>query len=248
MIQGFNITSVGGMLPLVLIPGSGSELYRGLGAVVVGGMLCSTIFTLILVPVLLSLALTFFESFKSRDKTLSSVTLVLMLLLVSSCESTEKESEMEKAENRVELPENWLHDDAHQEGDIQTWWEQFEDPILADLIQRARQNNLDLAMGLERLERSRATLSRQSRRKYLNTNVGAIASRSQYSENLKNSFYGTEAEANYNVSVQASWEMDFFGFLDLWMRSKEQAHAFRFSRLFSTETKEFVSVFCNRDI
>ena len=42
------------MLPLVLMPGSGSELYRGLGAVVVGGLTVSTIFTIILVPVVLS--------------------------------------------------------------------------------------------------------------------------------------------------------------------------------------------------
>lgn len=50
-------TSVLGMLPLVLQPGAGSELYRGLGAVVVGGLACSTIFTLILVPMLMSLAI-----------------------------------------------------------------------------------------------------------------------------------------------------------------------------------------------
>jgi HAE1 family hydrophobic/amphiphilic exporter-1 len=48
------LTSVLGMFPLVVLPGSGSELYRGLGAVVVGGMLVSTVFTLILVPALLS--------------------------------------------------------------------------------------------------------------------------------------------------------------------------------------------------
>ncbi len=51
------LTSVGGMLPLVLMPGAGSELYRGLGAVVVGGLVVSTIFTLVLVPVILSLML-----------------------------------------------------------------------------------------------------------------------------------------------------------------------------------------------
>jgi len=50
-----SLTSVGGMAPLVLMPGSGSELYRGLGSVVVGGLLLSTIFTLVLVPLLLSL-------------------------------------------------------------------------------------------------------------------------------------------------------------------------------------------------
>ncbi|MEZ5305189.1 MAG: efflux RND transporter permease subunit [Verrucomicrobiales bacterium] len=49
-----SLTSVGGMLPLVFLPGSGSELYRGLGAVVVGGLLIATIFTLILVPCVLS--------------------------------------------------------------------------------------------------------------------------------------------------------------------------------------------------
>jgi HAE1 family hydrophobic/amphiphilic exporter-1 len=50
-------TSVFGMMPLVLFPGAGSELYRGLGSVVVGGLIVSTIFTLFLVPALFSLAL-----------------------------------------------------------------------------------------------------------------------------------------------------------------------------------------------
>jgi len=48
------LTSVGGMLPLVLMPGAGSELYRGLGAVVVGGLSVSTVFTIFLVPAVLS--------------------------------------------------------------------------------------------------------------------------------------------------------------------------------------------------
>ena len=52
-------TSIGGMAPLVLMPGSGSELYRGLGSVVVGGLLVSTIFTIFLTPLLLSLVIDF---------------------------------------------------------------------------------------------------------------------------------------------------------------------------------------------
>jgi HAE1 family hydrophobic/amphiphilic exporter-1 len=42
------------MAPLVLMPGAGSELYRGLGSVVLGGLLVSTIFTIVLVPLLLA--------------------------------------------------------------------------------------------------------------------------------------------------------------------------------------------------
>jgi len=45
-------TTVLGLLPLVLFPGAGSELYRGLGSVLLGGLLVSTIFTLIFVPTL----------------------------------------------------------------------------------------------------------------------------------------------------------------------------------------------------
>jgi hydrophobic/amphiphilic exporter-1 (mainly G- bacteria), HAE1 family len=47
------LTSIFGMLPLLLIPGAGTELYRGLAAVIVGGMMVSTFFTLILLPSLL---------------------------------------------------------------------------------------------------------------------------------------------------------------------------------------------------
>jgi HAE1 family hydrophobic/amphiphilic exporter-1 len=50
-------TSVFGMMPLVLFRGAGSELYRGLGSVVVGGLALSTIFTLFLIPALFSLVL-----------------------------------------------------------------------------------------------------------------------------------------------------------------------------------------------
>jgi HAE1 family hydrophobic/amphiphilic exporter-1 len=51
------MTSIFGMLPLVLFPGAGSELYRGLGSVVIGGLAMSTIFTLFLVPALFSLTM-----------------------------------------------------------------------------------------------------------------------------------------------------------------------------------------------
>lgn len=54
------LTTVLGLLPLVLFPGAGSELYRGLGAVLLGGMLFSTLVTLVLVPALLGLCFRIF--------------------------------------------------------------------------------------------------------------------------------------------------------------------------------------------
>jgi HAE1 family hydrophobic/amphiphilic exporter-1 len=49
------VAAIIGLLPLVLASGAGSELYRGLGAVMVGGLALSTVFTLILIPVLFTL-------------------------------------------------------------------------------------------------------------------------------------------------------------------------------------------------
>lgn len=49
--------SIIGMLPLVLFPGAGSELYRGLGAVVLGGLALSTVFTIFVVPAIFSLSI-----------------------------------------------------------------------------------------------------------------------------------------------------------------------------------------------
>ncbi|MEX0718332.1 MAG: efflux RND transporter permease subunit [Planctomycetaceae bacterium] len=50
-------TTVLGLFPLVAFPGAGQELYRGLGSVVLGGLLVSTIFTLFLVPALFSVTM-----------------------------------------------------------------------------------------------------------------------------------------------------------------------------------------------
>lgn len=49
------LTAVLGMLPLILAPGLGAEIYRGLATVVAGGMLVGTLFTWVLMPSLLRL-------------------------------------------------------------------------------------------------------------------------------------------------------------------------------------------------
>ena len=59
------LTSVVGMMPLVLFPGAGSELYRGLGSVVVGGLSMSAVLTLLLIPPMLALTVGIMERGKA---------------------------------------------------------------------------------------------------------------------------------------------------------------------------------------
>jgi multidrug efflux pump subunit AcrB len=51
-------TSIGqlaGLLPMIIVPGPGAALYRGLATVIAGGMLLNTVFMLVLLPALLRL-------------------------------------------------------------------------------------------------------------------------------------------------------------------------------------------------
>ncbi len=47
------ITTIFGLAPLVLIPGAGTELYRGVGAIVLFGLMFATVVTLVFLPALL---------------------------------------------------------------------------------------------------------------------------------------------------------------------------------------------------
>lgn len=55
------ITTVCGLAPLVLIPGAGTELYRGVGAIVLFGLLFTSLVTLTFLPVLLVTVLKWFR-------------------------------------------------------------------------------------------------------------------------------------------------------------------------------------------
>ena len=69
------LTSIFGMLPLMLVPGVGSQIYRGLATVIIGGMFVSALFTLILMPSILRLPpLTSIRGKKTRSADIGGVT------------------------------------------------------------------------------------------------------------------------------------------------------------------------------
>ncbi len=64
-------TSLLAMLPMVLSTGSGSELYRGLGSILIGGLAMSTVFTLFVIPSLLVFVIGFETSNINNTEQLS---------------------------------------------------------------------------------------------------------------------------------------------------------------------------------
>jgi multidrug efflux pump subunit AcrB len=61
-------TTLMGLSPLVLLPGAGTELYRGVGVIVLAGLACASVVTLTFLPALLTLVLPLADRFKARRK------------------------------------------------------------------------------------------------------------------------------------------------------------------------------------
>lgn len=62
------LTTLFGLFPLVVSSGAGSELYRGIGSVVLGGLLVSTVFTLIVIPALFTLVMEAQHKWSAKSK------------------------------------------------------------------------------------------------------------------------------------------------------------------------------------
>ncbi|MDO8775997.1 MAG: efflux transporter outer membrane subunit, partial [Burkholderiaceae bacterium] len=138
------------------------------------------------------------------------------------------------SEPRVELPEHFSAQTSKARqvdaanADLAAWWNAFNDPILSQLINRALEQNLDLAQANARIEQARAGLGAANAALLPSATVNGQAARARQSLetplgqvlNSAPSYnrYGSAYEANLN----AGWELDVFGGL---RRGKEAAFA-----------------------
>jgi NodT family efflux transporter outer membrane factor (OMF) lipoprotein len=100
---------------------------------------------------------------------------------------------------------------------LDTWWTGFRDPVLTDLIERALNENLDLAASFARVQQARAAAGGAAAD--LLPTIDASAQGSAYSQSLNgplgriaSAFPGYNRDQRlYDVGVAASWEIDIAG-------------------------------------
>ncbi|EFK08199.1 efflux transporter, outer membrane factor lipoprotein, NodT family [delta proteobacterium NaphS2] len=120
----------------------------------------------------------------------------------------------------IKIPDAWHEaiskEMARQPGaTLQTWWRIFDDPVLNDLIEQARQSNLDIKIALSGIAASRARLGVVSGKELPNANVFGSFSRFKHSD--QGPFKqmappgGFEGQNMFMVGVDALWEVDVFG-------------------------------------
>jgi multidrug efflux system outer membrane protein len=111
-----------------------------------------------------------------------------------------------------------------------SWWENFQDPVLTELIVRALNQNLDLRIAAARVEEAAALVQNAKSELYPQLGYGAGASQRRESE-ARTYPFGTIVERDHSlfgIGLNASWELDIWGRI---RRSTEAARA----ELLSTE-------------
>ncbi len=120
----------------------------------------------------------------------------------------------------IKTPDAWheaiSREMAKQSGaTLQTWWKIFDDPILNDLIEQARQSNLNLKIALSGIAVSRARLGIVSGRELPNANAFGSASRLKHSDHGPLEQLtppdGFSGQNMFALGVDALWEIDVFG-------------------------------------
>jgi multidrug efflux system outer membrane protein len=89
------------------------------------------------------------------------------------------------------------------------WWEQFQDPVLDDLVERALASDLDLRIALARVEEARAYYGAARRDRW--PGVSTEAARSRSNQQMPGFAEQRTEIDSYDVGFSTLWELDLFG-------------------------------------
>ena len=100
---------------------------------------------------------------------------------------------------------------------LDTWWTGFDDPLLVTVVQRALQQNLDLAAAFERVTQARAAAAEAGAQLLPTADLGAAVTAQRQSAAsefgaIGRGFPGYSRDfREYTVGPAASWEIDLAG-------------------------------------
>ena len=122
----------------------------------------------------------------------------------------------------VETPSAWrIRTEEASDTANTSWWEQFGDPVLNDLVKTALRQNMDIRIAAARMEQFMAQVQITRSGFYPQVGYGLGGSRTQASKNLLPS--GAESlSSTYQATLNAGWELDVWGRL---RRATEAAQA-----------------------
>ncbi len=124
----------------------------------------------------------------------------------------------------VETPTLWRFEEGEAREVANTaWWEQFDDPVLNELIRNALKENKDVKIAAARVEDFVGRYRTTRAPLFPQVGAGAKAGRSRATERGPSPIDGTKNPANdFQIFLNANWEIDLWGKL---RRGTEAARA-----------------------
>jgi len=117
----------------------------------------------------------------------------------------------------VDVPQTWRFEDKEAKDVANTtWWEQFNDPVLNELIQAALKENKDLKVAAARIEQFVGRMETVRAPLFPQIGAGGLAGRQRVSEvygasQLENIRTAHPTFNDFQIFLNASWEIDLWG-------------------------------------
>ncbi len=150
--------------------------------------------------------------------TIYKLTLILSSLLLSACTVGPDYVKPDKATSTDWGSQSEQLQFVSDDNALRAWWDQFDDPMLTSLINRAIDNNLDIEIARTRLLEARAGRKRARSFSLPQINSSASYQRLSLSQETDSAESGLnqagliERQSNlYEVGFDASFEIDIFG-------------------------------------
>ena len=116
---------------------------------------------------------------------------------------------------------------------LTTWWTLYQDPILNDLVTKARQNNTDIQLAVARIEEADAAAREVGASVFPQVDLNAAANRSRVTEAGASPAFSSNPRNNFKAQFGTSFELDFWGKL---RRAQESARAQALSTRYAKDT------------
>jgi NodT family efflux transporter outer membrane factor (OMF) lipoprotein len=104
-------------------------------------------------------------------------------------------------------------EESGAEIDLRSWWTQFEDPILNQMIEEAIEKNYDLRISAEKIEEVRAKYNLASANLWPEIDLNGSITRNKITQNIcgGGALVCPPVQNLFQIGFDASWELDFFG-------------------------------------
>lgn len=161
---------------------------------------------------------------------LKRMTASLSLVLIAGCSS----APVGKIESPVPMAREFAEGKAFAAAGAvkKNWWTLLDDPVLASLIERAVEANIDVRIAGERLLQAKASIAGAEAARLPGGGVFASSTRRRMSDFERAPLNGApQVGTRYDAGFDASWEIDVFGRLSGQIDAARANHAAASARL-----------------